>query len=131
MAPLHVRIFRKFHKTINKTIPSKNASKSCEGYLRFEPGAAGKYMPIGEVVTLPYNSPLIKFPMRLNVYPSGITGTNKSVISQKLNPVFRAKYQTETSTPINPPWKDIPEIPVKVMPFAKLKGRNTSRGCLM
>ena len=79
MAPLGVRTFRRFHKTTNKTIPSKNASKSCDGYLRLGPGAAGKYIPMGEVVILPYNSPLIKFPIRPKVYPRGITGKGKTV----------------------------------------------------
>ena len=52
--------------------PSKKASYNCEGCLGNPYGSVGKINPHVPSVGLPYNSPLIKFPILTKPKPIGI-----------------------------------------------------------
>ena len=60
----------------------------------------------------------MKFPNRPAAMPSGTSGAMKSATSKNVRPRVRANHHIATSTPISPPWNDMP--PCQTM--------NTDRG---
>ena len=72
----------------------------------FNARVMAKYLPDiahGTLVIRPYNSPLMKFPMRPRPRPIGTATDARSAISQKFQPFLRHAIHAAMITPMNPP----------------------------
>ena len=104
---------RTYNKTRKSTPPSKTASYKLEGCRSNHAGCApGKSIPHGTVVTRPYSSPFQKFPNRPKKSARGAQRASASATSQSESPRFLTNHPSATITPMSPPWKLIPAIPV-------------------
>ena len=93
------------------TSPSSPASYNCEGWRGSGP-PVGNTIPKGPSVTPPHSSPLMKFPMRPKNRPGGTRGATKSTTSMNFFLLRRLHHQPISSTPMSPPWNDMPPFQI-------------------